>query len=68
MNSCPWAVANVQEALKKTAYKIEDVTEVFEVTVDQKKHYKFIVNQTDGKRAVIFDVAGTMKDDKKVDE
>ena len=60
--------ANVQAALNKTAYKAEHVTEVFELTVDGNKQYRFIVKTLDAKRAITFDAAGTMKEDKKLDE
>ena len=59
--------ANVVAALNNTAYKAENVSEVYEVTEGTEKQYKFIVDAADGKRAVTFDAAGTMKSDKKQD-
>lgn len=56
---------NVVSALNRTAYKIEKVSEIYEVTAGDQKQFKFIVAEGNGKRAVTFDAAGTMKSDKK---
>lgn len=59
--------ANVLTALNKTAYKSENVSEVYEVTEGDQKQFKFIVDAADGKRAVTFDATGTMTSDEKQD-
>jgi len=60
--------ANVVSALNRTAYKSEKVSEVYELTSSDEKHYKFVVDDGREMRDVVFNEAGTMQSDRKHQE